>query len=107
MFSKLVFRLLLAVFALTFVAAICWFLVSLWDLFVPGPGPIQSRFDTTDMLSIIAVLAAIVAVPSGMLWMHYRREGSYHTSEQMFFGIWFGLFLWVTLFSGVGFLFAG
>jgi hypothetical protein len=59
------------------------------------------------MLVIIAVLAAIVAVPSGMLWMHYRREGSYHTSEQMFFGIWFGLLVWVTLLSGLAFLFAG
>jgi hypothetical protein len=87
-FSKLVFRLLLAVFAQTFGAAICWFLVSLWDVFIPGAGPIQSRFDTTDMLGISAVLAAIVAAPSGVLWMHYRREGSYHTSEQMFFGIW-------------------
>ena len=103
----MVFRLLFAVFALTFGAAICWFLVSLWDVFIPGPGPIQSRFDTTDMLGISAVLAAIVAVPSGALWMHYRREGSYHTSEQMFFGIWFGLFLWITLLSGVAFLFAG
>ncbi len=106
MFSKWVFRLILAVFALAFGAAICWFLVSLWDVVVPGPGPIQSRFDTTDMLGISAVLAAIVPVPSGVLWMHYRREGSYHTSEQMFFGIWFGLFLWVTLLNGAAFLFA-
>ena len=101
------FRLLLAVFALTFPAVICWFLVNLWDVFVLGPGPIQSRFDTTDILGISAVLAAIVAISSGMLWMHYRREGSYHTSEQMFFGIWFGLFLWVTLLGGLAFLFAG
>jgi hypothetical protein len=87
-FSKLVFRLLLAVFALIFGAAICWFLVSLWDIFIPGPEPSQSRFDTTDMLDISAVLAAKVAAPSGVLWTHYRREGSYHTSEQMFLGIW-------------------
>ena len=105
--NLLVFRLLLVAFSLAFPVAIVWFVLCFWDvLLIPGPGPIVGRFDTIAVLGISAAVAAIAAVPSGMLWRHYRREGSYYTSEQMFFGIWFGLFLWVAVLGSVGFLFA-
>jgi hypothetical protein len=86
--------------------AIGWFLLCIWDVLVQGRGPVGRRFDTIAVLGITAAVAAIAAVPTGMLWRHYRREGSYYTTEQMFFGIWFGLFLWVAVLGGVGFLFA-
>ena len=104
--NLLVFRLLLVAFSLAFPVAIVWFVLCIWDVLVQGRGPVVSRFDTIAVLGISAAVAAIAAVPSGMLWRHYRREGSYNTAEQMFFGICFGLFLWVTVLGGVGFLFA-
>ena len=104
--NLLVFRLLLVAFSLAFPVAIVWFVLCILDVLIKGPGPIVGRFDTIAVLGISAAVAAIAAVPSGMLWRHYRREGSYYTSEQMFFGIWFGLFLWIAVLGGVGFLFA-
>ncbi len=101
-----VFRLLLVAFSLAFPVAIVWFVLCILDVLILGPGPIVGRFDTIAVLGISAAVAAIAAVPSGMLWRHYRREGSYNIAEQMFFGIWFGLFLWVALLGSVGFLFA-
>ncbi len=103
------FRLLLVAFSLAFPVAIVWFVLCFWNILIPGSAPsapIVRRFDTIGVLGITAAVAAIAAVPTGMLWRHYKREGSYNTAEQMFFGIWFGLFLWVTVLGGVGFLFA-
>ena len=106
MLSRPIFRLLLVAFSLAFPVAIVWFVLCFWNILIPGRGPVVSRFDTIAVLGITAAVAAIAAVPTGMLWRHYRREGSYNTAEQMFFGIWFGLFLWVAVLGGVGFLFA-
>ena len=107
MLSKPIFWLLLVAFSLAFPVAIVWFVLCIWYvLLIPGPGPIERRFDRIAVLGISAAVAAIAAVPSGMLWRHYRREGSYYTTEQMFFGIWFGLLLWVAVLGSVGFLFA-
>ena len=109
MLSKPTFRLLLVAFSLAFPVAMGWFVLCFWDILLPGSAPsapIVRRFDTIAVLGITAAVAAIAAVPTGMLWRHYKREGSYNTAEQMFFGIWFGLFLWVAVLSGVGFLFA-
>ena len=100
------FWLLLVAFSLAFPVAIVWFVLCFWDVLIPGSGPIVRHFDTIAVLGISAAVAAIAAVPSGMLWRHYRHEGSYYTTEQMFFGIWFGLFLWVAVLGSVGFLFA-
>ena len=104
MFSKAVFRFLLAVFTLTFAATMSWFLVCFFSV---GSRLVLGRFDTIAVLGISAMVSATTAVPSGLLWAHYKQEGAYSTVEQIFFGVWFGLFLWMALICSISFLLAG
>ena len=90
-FSRGVYWLLLSLFLLAGVAMTYFFWLVIRDQWIHERLLVAERFDSADTMRILFALLASVAVPSGLLWRHYRRIDSYGSPLEPFFMVVFTL----------------
>lgn len=106
-FSNPVYWLLMSLFLLASLAMVCFFWSVVRDQWLASRPLVAGRFDHGESLRIIFALVASVAVPSGLLWRHYKRIDSYGSSLEAFFMVVFTLCLALAAVSVLPALFAG
>jgi hypothetical protein len=88
LFPRPVFHALLIVFGVAVMLAVDWF-----GLLLLNAEGVRLQMGSLNTLRVTAVLMAGIAVPSGLLMIHYRRLYSYISDENVFFAITFSLSL--------------
>ena len=86
LFPRPVFLTLLAVFGVAVMLAVDWF-----GLLLLNAEGVRLQMGSLNTLRVTAILMAGIAVPSGLLMIHYRRIYSYISDENVFFAITFSL----------------
>jgi hypothetical protein len=86
LFPRPVFLALLIVFGVAVMLAVDWF-----GLLLLNAEGVRLQMGSLNTLRVTAVLMAGIAVPSGLLMIHYRRLYSYISDENVFFAITFSL----------------
>jgi len=86
LFSRPVFLALLTVFGVAVMLAVDWF-----GLLLLNAEGVRLQMGSLNTLRVTAILMAGIAVPSGLLMIHYRRLYSYISDENVFFAITFSL----------------
>ncbi len=90
-FSNPVYWLLMSLFLLASVAMASFFWLLVRDQWIHARPLVAGRFDQGESLLVIFALVVSVAVPSGLLWRHYRRIDSYGSPLELFFMVVFTL----------------
>lgn len=90
-FSNPVYSLLMSLFLLASVAMASFFWLVVRDQWIHARPLVAGRFDQGESLRVIFALVVSVAVPSGLLWRHYRRIDSYGSPLEPFFLVVFAL----------------
>jgi hypothetical protein len=90
-FSNPVYWLLMSLFLLASVAMASFFWLVVRDQWIHARPLVAGRFDQGESLRVIFALVVSVAVPSGLLWRHYRRIDSYGSPLEPFFLVVFAL----------------
>lgn len=90
-FSHPVYWLLMSLFVLASVAMASFFWLVIRDHWLHERLLVAGRFDEGESLRVIFALLVSVAVPSGLLWRHYRRIDSYGSPLEPFFMVVFTL----------------
>jgi hypothetical protein len=90
-FSRGVYWLLVSLFLLAGVAMTYFFWLVIRDQWIHERLLVAERFDSADSMRILFALLASVAVPSGLLWRHYRRIDSYGSPLEPLFMVVFTL----------------
>ena len=93
--------------ALTLTVTAIWFAINILDICSATFDVVSERFDTIVVLRINTGLTALLAASSGLHWVHHRRQASYPTLLESFFGVCFASFLFVLISSGVPAVFGG
>ena len=107
-FSNPVYWLLMSLFLLARVAmASSFFWLVVRDQWIHARPLVAGRFDQGESLRIIFALVVSVAVPSGLLWRHYRRIDSYGSPLEPFFLVVFALTAALAAVSVIPAIFAG
>jgi hypothetical protein len=106
-FSRGVYRLLVSLFLLAGVAMTYFFWLVIRDQWIHDRLLVAERFDSADTMRILFALLASVAVPSGLLWRHYRRIDSYGSPLEPFFMVVFTLCVALAAVVVLPVLFAG
>jgi len=86
LFPRPVFLALLTVFGVAVMLAVDWF-----GLLLLNAEGVRLQMGSLNTLRVTAILMAGIAVPSGLLMIHYRRLYSYISDENVFFAITFSL----------------
>src|SRR3712207_8780246 len=86
LFPRPLFLALLVVFGVAVMLTIDWFALLLLN--VEG---VRLQMGSLNTLRVTAALMAGIAIPSGLLMIHYRRIYSYISEENIFFAIAFSL----------------
>lgn len=86
LFSRRVFRALLAVFGLSLMLSLDWF-----GLLLLNSRGVFEQMGALNALRVTAVLMGGVAVPSALLMFHYGRLYTYTSDENVFFAVTFSL----------------
>ncbi len=86
LFPRRVFVGLLVVFGVFLMLTADWF-----GLLLLNSDGVSGRIGPLNVVRVIAVLMAGIAVPSGLLILHYRRIYSYVSEENVFFAIAFSI----------------
>jgi len=90
-FPKRIVWLLVALFLISAAATAYWWWLVIRDTWIVGLTLVAGRFDTSEQLRITAAALASVAVPSGLLWFHFKRAESYGAPWELFFSVVFAL----------------
>jgi magnesium-transporting ATPase (P-type) len=90
-FSNPVYWLLMSLFLLASVAMASFFWLVVRDQWIHSRPLVAGRFDEGESLRVIFALLVSVAVPSGLLWRHYRRIDSYGSPLEPLFMVVFTL----------------
>lgn len=106
-FSNPVYWLLMSLFLLASVAMASFFWLVVRDQWINARPLVAGRFDQGESLLIIFALVVSVAVPSGLLWRHYRRIDSYGSPLEPFFMVVFTLCAALAAVSVIPAIFAG
>lgn len=61
------------------------------DLWILQRSLVAGRFDERESLLVTAAALASVAVPSGLLWLHFKRAESYGAPWELLFSVVFAL----------------
>lgn len=86
LFPRPVFVGLLAVFCVSLMLAADWF-----GLLLLNHDGVSDRIGPLNTVRVMAVLMTGIAVPSGLLMLHYRRLYSYVSEHNVFFAITFSI----------------
>jgi hypothetical protein len=86
LFSRPVFRTLLAVFAVFLVLTVDWF-----GLLLLNSQGVFGQIGSLNTLRVTAALMGGIAIPSALLMLHYRGLYTYNSDEDVFFAITFSL----------------
>ncbi|MDP9456585.1 MAG: hypothetical protein CYG60_18350 [Actinobacteria bacterium] len=86
LFSRRVFRALLAVFGVSLMLSMDWF-----GLLLLNSRGVFDQMGALNALRVTAALMAGIAVPSALLMLHYGRLYTYTSEENVFFSITFAL----------------
>src|SRR5688500_1885174 len=106
-FSNPVYWLLISLFLLASVAMASFFWLVVRDQWIHARPLVAGRFDDGETLRVIFALVVSVAVPSGLLWRHYRRIDSYGSALEPFFMVVFTLCAALAAVSVIPAIFAG
>ena len=106
-FSNPVYWLLMSLFLLASVAMASFFWLVVRDQWIHARPLVAGRFDQGESLLVIFALVVSVAVPSGLLWRHYRRIDSYGSPLEPFFMVVFTLCAALAAVSVIPAIFAG
>ena len=90
-FSNPVYWLLMNLFLLASLAMASFFWLVVRDQWIHSRPLVAGRFDEGESLRVIFALLVSVAVPSGLLWRHYRRIDSYGSPLELVFMVVFTL----------------
>ena len=90
-FSNPVYWLLMSLFLLASLAMASFFWLVVRDQWIHARPLVAGRFDEGESLRVIFALLVSVAVPSGLLWRHYRRIDSYGSPLELVFMVVFTL----------------
>ncbi len=90
-FSNPVYWLLMSLFLLASVAMASFFWLVVRDQWIHARPLVAGRFDQGESLRVIFALLVSVAVPSGLLWRHYRGIDSYGSPLEPLFMVVFTL----------------
>jgi magnesium-transporting ATPase (P-type) len=90
-FSNPVYWLLMSLFLLASVAMAYFFWLVVRDQWIHARPLVAGRFDEGETLRVLFALLVSVAVPSGLLWRHYRRIDSYGSPLELVFMVVFTL----------------
>jgi hypothetical protein len=106
-FSNPVYWLLMSLFLLTSVAMASFLWLVVRDQWIHARPLVAGRFDQGESLQVIFALLVSVAVPSGLLWRHYRRIDSYGSPLEVLFVVVFALTAALAAVSVLPAIFAG
>lgn len=96
-----VYWLFVALFLVAATATIYWVRLYVRDVLIGEELLVTGRFDRTASLRITSACFASLALTSGILFVHYKRADNYGSPLELFFGVVFGLSLYLAL---MGFL---
>jgi hypothetical protein len=88
--------LFVALFLVTSAATVYWMRLYVRDVWIGGEFLVAGRFDGAASLRISACFAS-VALTSGILFIHYKRVDHYGSPLELFFGVVFGLSMYLAL----------
>src|ERR671910_1350422 len=80
-----VYWLLMSLFLVASVAMGCFFWLVIRDRWIHDRLLVAGRFDEGEIVRMVFVLLATVAVSSGLLWRHYRRIDAYGSPLETLF----------------------
>ena len=86
LFSRRIFVGLLTVFGVSLMLTADWF-----GLLLLNSDGVSGRIGPLNVVRVMAVLMAGIAIPSGLLMLHYKRIYSYDSEENVFFAITFAI----------------
>jgi hypothetical protein len=90
-FSRAVYWLLVNLFLLASVAMTYFLWLVVRDQWLHERLLVAGRFDPAESMRILFALLALVAVPSGLLWRHFKKIDSYGSPLEPFFMMVFTL----------------
>jgi hypothetical protein len=90
-FSRAVYWLLVSLFLLASVVMTYFYWLVVRDQWLHERLLVAGRFDPAESMRILFALLALVAVPSGLLWRHYKKIDSYGSPLEPFFMVVFTL----------------
>jgi hypothetical protein len=90
-FPRWVVWLLSALFVVAVLVTAYWWWLNIRDVWILQRPLVAGRFDERGSLLVTAATLAAVAIPSGLLFAHYKRADSYGAPWELFFGIVFAL----------------
>ena len=105
--SNPVYWLLMSLFLVASVAMGCFFWLVIRDRWIHDRLLVAGRFDEGEIVRMVFVLLATVAVSSGLLWRHYRRIDSYGSPLETVFMLEFPLCAGLAAVAVLPALFAG
>jgi hypothetical protein len=105
--SNPVYWLLMSLFLVASVAMACFFWLVIRDRWIHDRLLVAGRFDEGEIVRMVFVLLATVAVSSGLLWRHYRRIDAYGSPLETVFMLVFTLCAGLAAVAVLPALFAG
>ena len=105
--SSPVYWLVMSLFLVASVAMACFFWLVIRDRWIHDRLLVAGRFDEGEIVRMVFVLLATVAVSSGLLWRHYRRIDAYGSPLETVFMAVFTLCAGLAAVTVLPALFAG
>ena len=105
--SNPVYWLVMSLFLVASVAMACFFWLVIRDQWIHDRLLVAGRFDEGEIVRMVFVLLATVAVSSGLLWRHYRRIDAYGSPLETLFMAVFTLCAGLAAVAVLPALFAG
>jgi uncharacterized integral membrane protein len=105
--SGAVYGLLFSLLLLASVATSYFFWLVIRDQWLHERLLVAGRLDPTESMRVLFALLALVALPSGLLWSHYKRVDSYGSPLELIFMMVFTLSAVLAAVVGIPALFGG